>query len=345
MEKKQSAREHAEYLHQKHCVFDAHFDLLSLVLEKREKGEKSVIKTKYLSSFNAANVDVVISSLFVSSRYLPEMGLRRALNQVSALHCEMEETPGLFSLCRNTAEIDEARKRGEIAILLSLEGADPLGNDLSLLRIFFELGVRGLGLVWSRRNYAGDGAFFSSVREGRKGGLTEFGIRLAEEAIRLGMYLDVSHLNDEGLEDLFSMVDIPLMASHSNCRALAPSMRNLRDEQICTLAARGGIMGMNTCSTFVGDPDKKTMTEKDLADHVDHIWKLAGKGHVGLGFDFCDEMRDFSKPGPHRNYDCIKGYPASVDFTAELVERGYADEEIRGILGKNFMDFLKKTIG
>jgi membrane dipeptidase len=257
----------------------------------------------------------------------------------------MEESPGLFTLCRNTQEIRNAWQKGQLAILLSFEGLEPIGNDLALLRIFYELGVRGIGMTWSRRNYAADGSFFNPVEEGQKGGLTEFGVKVAREAARLGMYLDISHLNDEGVEDLFHSYQGPVMASHSNCRALVPSMRNLTDDLIRKLASSGGVMGMNVCSTFVGNPDLKKLDEKDLADHIDHIRDLVGTDYVGFGFDFCDEMRDFTKPEPHRNYDCIKGHSHSVEFSAELLARGYSEADVVKIIGGNFLRFLEKTIG
>ena len=337
--------EKARELHQKHLVVDAHFDLLPLVMEKRLRGEIRVIERNYLSSLKQGGISLVISSLAVPNEYLPEMGLRRALDLVSALHAEMEESFGLFTLCRNTQEIRNAWQKGQLAILLSFEGLAPIGNDLALLRIFYELGVRGIGITWSSRNYAADGCFFNPVEEGQKGGLTEFGVKVVREAARLGMYLDISHLNDEGVEDLFYFYHGPVMASHSNCRSLAPSMRNLTDDLIRKLASSGGIMGMNVYSTFVGNPDKKKLDEKDLADHVDHIRNLVGTNHVGFGFDFCDEMRDFTKPGPHRIYDCIKGHHHSVEFTAELLARGYSEVDMVKIIGGNFLQFLEKTIG
>lgn len=335
----------AAELHRNSFVADAHFDLLPFVLEKRERGETRVIERDYLPGLREAGVDLVVSSLFLSGRYLPEMGLRRSLDYVSALHAEIEESPGLFSLCRSTGEILEANGRGELALLLSFEGLDPIGNDLSLLRIFFELGVRGVGITWSRRNYAADGCFFDPAEEGRKGGLTEFGVRALREALRLGMYLDISHLNDEGVEDVFELFDCPVMASHSNCRSLAPVMRNLTDSQTARLAERGGVQGMNTCSTFVANPDEKTVDGKDLADHADRIARQTGPGTVCFGFDFCDETRDFSGPGPFREYDCVKGYPGSVAFTAELLSRGWSEQDVRGILGENLLAFLGRTIG
>jgi membrane dipeptidase len=337
--------EKARELHQKHLVVDAHFDLLYLVLGKRLRGETRVIERDYLPSMREGGVGLVISSLFVPNEYLPEMGLRRGLDQIGALHAEMEESPGLFTLCRNTQEIRNARQKGQLAILLSFEGLEPIGNDLGLLRIFYELGVRGIGMTWSRRNYAADGCFFEPVEEGRKGGLTEFGVKVVREAARLGMYLDISHLNDEGVEDLFRFYHGPVMASHSDCRALVPSMRNLTDDLIRKLASSDGVMGMNALSIFVGNPDMQKLDEKDLADHVDHIRDLVGTDHVGFGFDFCDEMADFTKAGADREYDCIKGHDHSIGLSAELLSRGYSEADVVKIIGGNFLRFLEKTIG
>lgn len=338
-------REQAAELHQKNFVADAHYDLLNMVLAKRLKGQTRVIERDYLPELKAGGVDLVVSSLFVESEYLPEMGLRRTLDQISALYSEMEESPGLFSLCRTTGEIRKARARGELAIMLSFEGLDPIGNDLSLLRIFYELGVRGVGITWSRRNYVADGCLFEPREEGRKGGLTEFGVKTIKEAARLGMYLDISHLNDEGVEDLLGFHEGPLMASHSNCRELAPVMRNLTDEQILTLAERGGMMGMNVCSAFVGDSASAKMTEKDLALHVNHIRDLVGIEHVGFGFDFCDEFRDTEDPESEKFCDCINGHSSCMDLTAELLSMGYEAKDVVKVMGGNLFHFLEKTIG
>ncbi|MDD3391037.1 MAG: membrane dipeptidase, partial [Synergistaceae bacterium] len=147
----------AKKLHEWCFVADGHNDLLPRVLFKRAKGRTKVIEQDYLPLFREGRVNLVVSSLFIGDEYLPEMGLRRALGCISALRAEMEESPGLFSLCRNTAEIEAANERGELAILLSFEGLEPIGNDLSLLGIFHELGVRGVGIAWSRRSYAADG--------------------------------------------------------------------------------------------------------------------------------------------------------------------------------------------
>ncbi|MCK5915567.1 MAG: membrane dipeptidase, partial [Deltaproteobacteria bacterium] len=222
-------------------------------------------------------------------------------------------------------------------IFLSLEGADPIQNDLGLLKIFYELGVRGLGLTWSRRNYAADGAFFTETREGRKGGLTPFGIELIEKAEELGMFIDVSHLNDEGFWDLIDVATQPIIASHSNCRALASSMRNLTDEQIKAIAGKGGVVGMNAIDVFIRDAEP-AVTVSHFIDHVEHIVNLVGVNHVGLGFDLCDSHADFMQMVPAlESIDVVDTHAGLGEFTQELIVRGYSDDDIIKILGGNFM--------
>ena len=146
-------------------ILDAHFDLLLNVREARAQGETHVLERKFLPGFRAAGIQVQICSLFIRDMYYPEMATRNALDQISYLYEDLEECGHSFALCTNTEQIDRAVLEGKIALLLSLEGAEPLGQDLALLRVFYELGVRLLGIVWSRRNHAGDGAFFAARRE------------------------------------------------------------------------------------------------------------------------------------------------------------------------------------
>ena len=328
--------EHIADLHRRAFTIDAHFDLTYDVANRRERGESKVVENKYLPHFKGGDFNLIISAIFINDVFLPEMGLRKALDQISYLHDEIAESPGKFRICRTMKEAHAAKVAGELAIFLSLEGADPLQNDLGLLRIFYELGVRGLGLVWSRRNYVADGAFFSAVPEGRKGGLTPFGIELIEKAEALGMFIDVSHLNDEGFWDVIDVAKKPIIASHSNCRSLAGSMRNLTDEQIKAIAHGGGVIGMNALNVFVRD-NEPDVTVNHFVDHVDHIVEIAGVDYVGLGFDLCDSHDDFLQMVPAlESHDIIDTHAELGEFTQELIIRGYSDDNIIKILGGNF---------
>lgn len=332
-------------LHHQAFTVDAHFDLTYEVANRRDRGATRVVESAYIQQFREGGFDLIVSSIFIHNFFLPEMGLRKALDQIAYLLEECDETPETFSICRTASEARSAKESGKVGVFLSLEGADPLQNDLQLLRIFYELGVRGLGLVWSRRNYAGDGSMFTTIRGGRRGGLTPFGIELVEEAEKLGMFIDISHINDEGFQDVMDVAHKPVIASHSNCRSLAGSMRNLTDEQIVAIADKGGVIGMNALNVFIRDDEPET-TISHFLDHVDHIVDIAGIEHVGIGFDLCDSFKNYLQvERPLETYDVIKNHAELAEFTAGLVERGYSDEAILAILGGNFMRVFSQVTG
>ncbi len=222
---------------------------------------------------------------------------------------------------------------------------EPLQNDIHLLRIFYELGVRGLGLVWSRRNYVGDGAFFTAKKSGKPSGISHFGVRLIEEAEKLGMFVDVSHLNDEGFSDVMEICQTPVIASHSNCRAIASSMRNLTDPQIEAIAEKNGVIGMNAINKFICD-DENNIGVSHFVDHLDHIAKVAGIDHVGIGFDLCDSFKDYLQIEQELpSKDIINTHAGLDEFTAELIRRKYSETDILKILGGNFLRVYEQTAG
>ena len=332
-------------LHKKAFTIDAHFDLTYEVANRRERGQQKVVESDYLHQFKAGGFDLIVSAIFIHDYYLPEMALRRALDQIGCLHKEIEESPGKFCICRTTLEAEQARERGEIAIFLSLEGAEPLQDDLHLLRIFYELGVRGLGLVWSRRNLVGDGVFFDAKKSGSPSGISHFGVQLIEEAEKIGMFFDVSHLIEIGFDDVMEICQSPVIASHSNCRALASSPRHLTDFQIEAIAQKNGVIGMNSINKFIRD-DVQGIDVSHFVDHLDHVVKVAGIDHVGIGFDLCDSFRDhlhIEQDFPSK--DVIDTHSGLHAFTAELIRRTYEEEEVLKILGGNFLRVYRATAG
>jgi membrane dipeptidase len=149
-------------------------------------------------------------------------------------------------------------------------------------------------------------------------------------------------LNDEGFADLMGIVDGPVMASHSNCRELASSMRNLTDEMVRALARADGLVCVNNISPFVKDSWRETrLGPEDLLDHVDYLVGLVGARHVGLGFDLLDKFKDYlNMDDMPRSYDVLGSHAGLVDFVAAMIERGYAEQDIEGICGGNFMRFF-----
>lgn len=335
-------------------IVDAHYDLLLDVFRLRRRGETRVIERRYLDDLRVAGVDVLVCSLFVPDEHVPEMALRVALDQIGYLHAEMLESPGLLALCRTASEARAAAAEGKIAIFLSFEGADPLGRDLHLLSVFYELGVRLLGLTWSRRNFAADGCHFRPLEEGTVGGLTPFGVSLLKEAARLGMIVDVSHLNDVGFDDVLRIFDGPVIASHSNARALCPVARNLTDEQIRALAARGGAVGLNNTVGFIR-PDGREIAQLraeghdgpfpplpgdeppygGLLRHARHIVELVGEDHLGLGLDLCE----FDEPEDRRWNSTFPTYRHVAPFI-DALRRTFPSSADK-ILGGNWLRVLE----
>ena len=141
-------------------VFDAHFDLAMDLLDRDERGEMDFFASVYDDPFRKGSVNCVVSSIFVSGNYLPEQALRRGLGQVECVLREVEKYPDRLAICTTADEVSSASLSGKVALMLSFEGVEPIGNDIRMLSVFHRLGVRGVGLVWSRRNYAADGCFF-----------------------------------------------------------------------------------------------------------------------------------------------------------------------------------------
>src|SRR5439155_24245994 len=153
---KKSIEQRLEQLHAGGVV-DFHFDLLIDLYEKRDR--PGVLVSHFLPEFGAGGMGVLGVAIYIEERYLPEMGLRVALDQVARLYAEVEQTERL-AICKTFAEIEQARAANKIALVITMEGVEPLGDDLNLLRAFYELGVRSVGLMHARRSAAGSGVFF-----------------------------------------------------------------------------------------------------------------------------------------------------------------------------------------
>jgi membrane dipeptidase len=327
-------------------LVDAHFDVLLDVLSYRKKGERKVLERKHLQKLKDAGITTLVCSLYICDNYLPDGALRNALDQISSLKEELEESGEFFSLCRTSSEAKDALKMGRIGIFLSLEGAEPLGNDILLLRTFYDLGVRLIGLTWSRRNYAGDGSSFDPSDAPRyPGGLTRFGRELVIEAQKMGMVVDVSHLNDPGFYETADLMKVPFIASHSNCRALCSSARNLKDDQIKMIADSGGVIGLNAYSPFVSDNQADRTTEK-FFEHLQHIAQIAGTESPGLGLDLCDCIRTLNiGDDDSRQMDLFTDHPDAARRFIVPLKKKLSAEDYDAFTGGNFMRVIERVLG
>ena len=343
---KESTQERINRLHSGGLV-DMHFDLPLDLYEKRNK--PGALVSHYLPEFEAGNIGIVGSALYVEDRYLPEMGLRVALGQVARLYAEVDESDR-FAICRTSEEIGKARKENKIALIITMEGVEPLGEDLNLLRVFYQLGLRMVGLTHARRNAAGAGGIFSATGSPRDG-LTAFGREVVQECERLGIIIDLAHINPKGFEEIVELTKKPLIVSHTNARKFYDIERNISDEQIKMIGERGGVVGVNA---ILVSPHSNESTIDRYVDHIEHVISLIGIDAVGIGFDFCEYLfnqlpEDIVKElaakltTPHFISD-LTNHSHARNFTRKLIERGFSDGDIEKILRGNWLRILEQML-
>src|SRR5947207_1179760 len=260
-------------------IVDLHFDMPMDLYEKRNR--KGVLATDFLPELETGDIGVLGAAIYIEDRYLPEMSLRVALDQISRIYAEAKECER-FSICGSYEKILDARKAHKIALLITMEGVEPLGTDLELLRVFYELGVRVIGLTHARRNAAGDGGVFASTGSSRDG-LTGFGRDVVRQCEALGVIVDLAHISPAGFEDILAITTKPPIVSHTNARRYYDIERNISDEQIKMIGERRGVNGINS---ILVSPNKEESTLDRYIDHIEHVVNLIGVECVAIGFDF-----------------------------------------------------------
>jgi len=345
-EMKESVEERIDRLHAG-GIIDFHFDLLIDLYEKRDR--PGALASHFLPEFAAGDMGMLGVAIYVEDRYLPEMGLRVALDQVARLYAEVEQTTQ-FVICKTFAEIEQARAANKIALVITMEGVEPLGDDLNLLRAFYELGLRSVGLTHARRNAAGSGGIFKPSGSSRDG-LTNFGRDVVRECERLGILIDLAHINPKGFEEIVELTSKPLIVSHTNARKFYDIERNVSDEQIKIVGQRGGVVGVNA---ILVSRDPATSTLDRYVDHIEHVIGLIGIDGVGIGFDFCeylfqqlpDKVRTelaAKLTKPHFVPD-LTNHSHARNLTRKLIDRGFSDEQIEKILRGNWLRILESCL-
>ena len=275
----------------------------------------------------------------------------------------VEKYPDDLALALTAADIERIVKNGKIACLIGMEGGVAIENNLALLRTFYRDGARYLTLTHNETLDWADAATGDQIH----GGLTEFGERVVKEMNRLGMLVDISHVSAQTMDDVLRVSQAPVIASHSSAFAICPSPRNVPDEILKRMPANGGVIMVNFYSGFVHptatlkvnaarkelkakfpneDDYRQAMrdwfrenptpraTLEQVADHIDHLVKVAGIDHVGLGSD----------------YDGIDSTPVGLEdascfprLTEELLKRGYSETDLHKILGANVLRAFREA--
>jgi membrane dipeptidase len=338
--------------------------------------EKSVI-VNGLSTFYGVNEITNINPVRVSRYYeLMNRGGVTGVNFTIAIDHSFSEAcrnislvvnslehaaSGMIVQVRSGEEIREAKRTGKCGLLFGFQNTLPLEFNLGSLKTFHTLGVRIIQLTYQKRNLVGDGC-------GEKGnaGLSEFGVKVVKELNRLGVLIDLSHCGYQTTMEAIELSKSPVAFTHANAKALNSCIRCKSDEQIQALAEREGVMGITVLSKFLRPNGGMTGTTlEDFLDHVSYVVDLVGVDHVGLGFDVFElrsdedfdehhegrfylkypEMRIGTKEETYEKYFCegLKSMTETLNVTRGLVSRGYSDEEIRKILGENFLRLFESV--
>ena len=246
--------------------------------------------------------------------------------------------PEAFRVCTTVAQIEDCMAKGIIFGIMHMEGAEAIDPNLDALHAFHAMGLRSLGPVWSRPTVFGHGVPFRYPSGPDTGpGLTPAGKALVKECNALGIMIDLSHLNENGFDDVARISTRPLVATHSNAHAVTPSSRNLTDRQLAIIRDSGGMVGLNFATCFLSDDGRQVpdIGWTPMLRHLDHLIGQLGEDHVGFGSDFDGATV------PSVMAD-VTGLPA---FQTALKAHGYPDALLRKLCSENWLAVLRRTWG
>lgn len=257
--------------------------------------------------------------------------------QQAALLAELERT-GTVSICCSTDDIRAAFDQGRIAAIMHIEGAEAIDADFHALDILYRAGLRSIGPVWSRPTIFAQGVPFRFPSTGDiGGGLTPSGVELVRRCNRMGILIDLSHLNEAGFWDVARISDAPLVATHSNTHAICAQSRNLTDRQLDAIAQSDGMVGVNFATGFLREDGqmRPDVPFETLLRHLDHLIERLGEDRVGFGSDFDGAMVP----------DVIGDVAGLVPLREAMRAHGYGENLMTKLAHENWLRVLAKTWG
>jgi membrane dipeptidase len=365
--------ERARKLHFSSIVLDTHDDTTQRFFSKTyDLAKRNPDGHIDIPRMREGGMNAVFFSIWIDGRTMGPPAVQKALDQIDAVHENVRRNSKEMVFCRTAGDIRKAHAQGKIAALIGVEGGHMIGNDIRVVRIFGDLGVRYMTLS----HFYNDEWADSSTDKPVHNGLTDYGKDIVREMNRQGIMVDISHVSDKTFYDALEVSKSPLIASHSSCRALCNHPRDMTDDMIKALAAKGGVIQINYEKSFIdqaykeasdklsggvvavfdqlkkqcGDDEEclgKKMTEMEkqataegklphvmwerIIDHIDHVVKLVGADHVGLGSDFDGANM------PEGMDDCTH----LPKITDALMRKGYSEEDIQKILGGNILRVME----
>jgi membrane dipeptidase len=356
-------------------IVDLHDDTTQMILDEGYNlAENHSFGQVDIPRMRAGHVSGVFMSIWVDTdRYTPTESVRRALEQIDAVRRETVRHPADLELATTADEILAAHKRGHIAILMGVEGGQAIDSDLAILRTFFALGARYMTLTHTNHTPWGD----TSSKPAEHNGLTDFGKQVVREMNRLGMMVDISHVSDKTFYDALEASSAPIIASHSSCRALAGAPRNMTDDMLRALAAKGGVVHINYFEAFLDSDFQKReaalKTESAQVDAIDDSTPKFGDrsrngpavrkinaarveklGRVPLSklldhFEHAVKVAGIDHVGLGSDFDGVDDMlPEGMEDISKmpnlvrgLMERGFSDDDILKILGGNTLRVMR----
>jgi len=306
-------------------------------------------------------------SVYIPSEVTGDAAIRETIEQIDVVKRLVKAYPGDLALAGSADDVVRIHKTGRVASLIGIEGGHQIGGNLAALRLFYELGARYMTLTHFKNNEWAD----SATDDPKNHGLTDFGRTVVHEMNRLGMLVDLSHVSDDTMRDALKASRAPVIFSHSSARALDDHNRNVPDDILKLTAANGGVVMVNfydgflsdayrswsaaeaaeearLASLYVGRPDRREAEVRSwkqrnpppdvpiarIADHIEHIARVAGYDHVGIGGDLDGLPYDALPPG----MNSVAGYPL---LFAELIRRGWSDKDLASLAGGNVLRVLR----
>lgn len=316
-------------------LMDLHCDIWTDVIVEREKGETDVIRRRHLPRFKEGGQT---GGVFAVWNDQPDRPAERLQEGIRAMCMELRDARDFLQVVYRQRDYYEAMDAQKLAVILSVEGMAGIGEDIDAIYDLYQLGFRVAGLTWNEQNALATGTHGDDAR-----GLTEAGKNAVRLLQKLGILVDVAHLNDKSFWDVAAVSTGPIIASHSNARALCGVARNLPDDQIKAIGQSGGLIGVNSFNEFIS-PALADRTVSRLADHMAHIAELIGVEHLGFGFDFMgyfgQDLKDWVADEEFRNTTGLESIQQAPNLIRELEIRGFTPEDIEKISWENFVGLL-----
>ncbi len=316
-------------------IIDGHTDIPRHLYLRHLEGDEEAFMNEHYHALKESQVNIVVVNVFTKGK--KEEILEQAMFQIERMLDAVDRNADII-LIKSKQDLKNAIEDKKLGLILSLEGFEPLGNNLNLLNLYYRLGVRAGMLTWNWAN-----AFASGTDTDEP--LSEIGLEALKKMHELGIVVDVSHLNEKGFWEVISKSQKPIIASHSNARALFNHPRNLSDEQIFAIAENGGVIGTTPYFTKVDqdDPsrvrtdDDSSETIEDYIKHIEYIVSLVGYDHVAFGFDFNVYLGDFGVKD-------IEDTEKIKNVISLLIERGHKIEDIEKISGLNLLRIFNQIL-